>query len=170
VPVIQILAVVGLMQSLQGMNSGILQACDRAGTLLRCAILTMILSLVAFAVAIGMEWGIIGVAAAYAIASCIAEPYYAWQTMRTIDVSVLSYMRKLAGIVAAALGMAACVLAARFLLLPEDLPAAARLAVLVVVGALTYVPLWAWRAPEVLAEFRGVVRRRTVVQPAPAGT
>ena len=48
-PVIQILAVVGLMQSLQGMNSGILQACDRAGTLLRCAILTVILSLVAFA-------------------------------------------------------------------------------------------------------------------------
>jgi O-antigen/teichoic acid export membrane protein len=167
VPVIQILAVVGLMQSLQGMNSGILQACDRAGVLLRCAILTVILSLIAFAV--GMEWGIVGVAAAYAVASCIAEPYYAWQTMRTIDVSVRAYLGNLAGVAAATAGMAACVLGAR-LLLPEDMPAAARLAILVAVGALAYLPLWAWRAPEVLAELRGVVRRRTRVQPAPVGT
>jgi O-antigen/teichoic acid export membrane protein len=166
VPVIQILAVVGLMQSLQGMNSGILQACDRAGTLLRCAILTVILSLAAFA--IGIEWEIVGVAAAYAIASCIAEPYYAWQTMRTIGVPVGAYLRNLAGVVAATAGMAACVAATRELLLPADLPAGARLAILVAVGALSYLPLWAWRAPEVLAEFRGVVRRRGRVQPAPA--
>jgi O-antigen/teichoic acid export membrane protein len=166
VPVIQILAVVGLMQSLQGMNSGILQACDRAGLLLRCAILTVVLSLFAFAV--GMEWGIVGVAVAYAIASCIAEPYYAWQTMRTIGVGAGAYLRNLAGVVAATAGMAACVAATKVLLLPESLPAAARLAILVAVGALSYLPLWAWRAPEVLAEFRGVMRRRGRVQPAPA--
>jgi O-antigen/teichoic acid export membrane protein len=169
IPVIQILAVVGLMQSLQGMNSGILQACDRAGTLLRCAIFTVVLSLVAFAV--GIQWEtIVGVAAAYAIASCIAEPYYAWQTMRTIGVPVAAYLRNLQGVTAATLGMAACVLATRELLLPDGLPAAARLAILVAVGAVSYLPLWAWRAPEVLAEFRGVVRRRGRVQPAPAGT
>jgi O-antigen/teichoic acid export membrane protein len=168
VPVIQILAVVGLMQSLQGMNSGILQACDRAGTLLRCAILTVVLSLLAFAV--GMAWGIVGVAAAYAIASCIAEPYYAWQTMRTIGVGNVAYLRNLGGVAAATVGMAACVLATRELLLPESLPAGARLAIMVAVGTLSYLPLWAWRAPEVLAEFRGVLRRRGGVQPAPAGT
>jgi O-antigen/teichoic acid export membrane protein len=166
VPVIQILAVVGLMQSLQGMNSGILQACNRAGLLLRCAILTVILSLVAFA--IGMQWGIVGVAAAYAIASCIAEPYYAWQTMRTIGVTARAYVHNLAGVVAATAGMAACVGATRELLLPEGMPTAARLAILVAVGALSYLPLWAWRAPEVLAEFRGVLRRRGRVQPATA--
>jgi O-antigen/teichoic acid export membrane protein len=166
VPVIQILAIVGLMQSLQGMNSGILQACDRTRTLLRCAILTVVLSLVAFAV--GMQWGIVGVAAGYAIASCIAEPYYAWRTMRVLGVPVTAYLRNLGGVTAAAAGMAACVLATRLLLLPDDLPDAARLAILIAVGALAYVPLWAWRAPEVLAELRGLLRRRAGAQPAPA--
>jgi O-antigen/teichoic acid export membrane protein len=159
IPVIQILAWVGLLQSLQGMNSGILQACDRAGTLLRCAIITVIASLVAFAV--GMQWGIVGVAAAYAVASTFTEPYYAWQTMRTIGVGAGEYVRNLGGVVAATLAMAACVLATRMLILPEDVADAARLAILASVGALAYVPLWAWWAPEVLAELRGLVRRRT---------
>jgi hypothetical protein len=114
-----------------------------------------------------MQWGIVGVAVAYAIASSVAEPYYAWQTMRTVEVSIRAYLRNLAGVAAATLGMAACVLATR-LLLPEAMPAAARLAILVLVGALAYVPLWAWRAPEVLAELRGLARRRARVEPVPS--
>jgi O-antigen/teichoic acid export membrane protein len=167
VPVIQILAWVGLMQSLQGMNSSILQACDRTGLLLRCAIVTVVASVIAFAV--GVQWGIVGVAAGYCIASSFAEPYYAWQTMRTIGVPVRAYLASLAGIAGAALAMGACVLATRELLLPEGLPDGLRLAILIAVGAASYLPLWAWRAPEIVADVRGVLRRRRgTAQPVPA--
>jgi O-antigen/teichoic acid export membrane protein len=157
VPVIQILAWVGLLQCMQRFNSSILQARDRTRTLVLCAAVTLAASVVAFA--IGLQWGIVGVATAYAISSTLAEPYYAWRTMRTVGVSVRRYLANLAGIVVAALVMGACVLGTRLLVLPEDLPAGARLAILVAVGVLTFVPVWAWRAPTVVAELRGLRRR-----------
>jgi O-antigen/teichoic acid export membrane protein len=167
IPVIQILAWVGLMQSLQGLNSAIMQARDRTATLLRCAIFTVGASLVAFAV--GLQWGIVGVAAAYAIASTFTEPVYAWCTIRTLGIPVSSYFRNLAGVVAAALGMGACVLAVRWFVLPDDMADALRLGAMILTGLAVYLPLWAWRAPEVLAELRGVVaQRRGGVQPVPA--
>jgi len=51
--------------------------------------------------------------------------------------------------------------------LPEPVPAAVglpggpRLAVLVVIGASTYVGLLAWRSSDLLAELRTTIRRRT---------
>jgi O-antigen/teichoic acid export membrane protein len=163
IPVIQILAWVGLLQSMQRFNSSVLQSRDRTRTMLFCSIVTLVASLTAFSV--GLQWGVVGVAAAYAISSTVVEPYYAWRTMRTVGVSVRRYLANLAGVAEATIGMIACLLAVRALLLPEGMPEAARLAILVLAGALSYLPLWAWRAPEVVAEVRGLVRRRRRIQP-----
>jgi O-antigen/teichoic acid export membrane protein len=163
IPVIQILAWVGLLQSMQRFNSSVLQSRDRTRTMLFCSIVTLVVSLTAFTV--GLQWGVVGVAAAYAISSTVAEPYYAWRTMKTVGVSIRRYLTNLAGVAEATLGMVACLLAVRALLLPDDMHDAARLAILVLAGALSYLPLWAWRAPEVVAEVRGLVRRRRRLQP-----
>jgi O-antigen/teichoic acid export membrane protein len=159
IPVIQILAWVGLMQSLQQLNSSILQARDRTGDLLRYSVIVLVASLTAFAV--GLQWGIVGVAAAYAISSTLVEPYYAWLTMRALGLGVGEYLRHLAGVATAALGMVAVVAGLRALLLEEGVPAGASLAILVAAGALTFLPLCAWRAPEVLAELRALRQRRS---------
>jgi O-antigen/teichoic acid export membrane protein len=165
VPVIQILAWVGLLQGMQRFNSAILQACDRTRTLLRCSLVTVAASIVAFV--IGMQWGIVGVAAAYAVASTFVEPYYGWCTMRATHVPVAEYLRNLRGVAAATAGMCAAVLVARGLL-PADLPALPRLVTLIGVGVLAYLPLCAWRAPELLDEISAVAgRRRARVRPAP---
>jgi hypothetical protein len=82
-----------------------------------------------------------------------------------VGVSVRRYLANLTGVAEATLGMVACLLAVRALLLPEGMPAAARLAILVLAGALSYLPLWAWRAPEVVAEVRGLARRRRRLPP-----
>jgi O-antigen/teichoic acid export membrane protein len=158
VPVIQILAWVGLMQSLQQLNSSILQARDRTGDLLRYSVIVLVASLTAFGV--GIQWGIVGVAAAYAVSSTIVEPYYAWLTMRALDVRLGAYLRHLSGVATAALGMVAVVAGLRWMLLEEGVPAGARLALLVACGALTFGVLCAWRAPEVLSELRVLRRRR----------
>ena len=69
--VIQILAGVGSLNSLQTLNSVILQARDRAGTRLCYMALFLVLHVSAFA--LGLQWGIVGVAACYAVSSAIVE-------------------------------------------------------------------------------------------------
>ena len=162
-PVIRLLAWVGLLQSLGTLNSAILRARDRTGTLLRYAAIALVASLVGFTV--GLEWGIVGVAAGYAISSTFVEPLYAWLTARALGTSPLSLVRGLRGVFLAAALMAAGVLAAKVALLPADLHAAWRFVLLVVLGFALYVPLCAWLAPEVLAELKDIRRSRAARVP-----
>jgi O-antigen/teichoic acid export membrane protein len=168
VPVLQILAWVGLLQSLQRLNSSLLQACDRAGTLLRFSLVSFAASIAAFA--IGLRWGIVGVAACYAIANALLQPLYAWLTARTVGVSLGRYTASLAGVFQAALVMAACALTTRLLLVHEGAPAAATLAAVVLVGATTYVACCFWRAPQLIGEARDLFqgRRAAAMRAEPA--
>ena len=155
-PVVQVLAWVGLLQSLQSLNSSILQARDRTRTLLWYAFVALAASLVAFVA--GLHWGIVGVAAAYAITSSFVEPYYTHLTAKTLGTSAFSFLRALSGVVQASVAMFAAVLAAK-LLLAGELGDAALLLALIAVGAVVYVPLCAWRAPEVIDELRALRHR-----------
>jgi hypothetical protein len=114
VAVIQILAWVGMLQSLQGLNSSVLQARDRTGDLLKYGIVVCTASLTAFV--LGLQWGLIGVAVAYAISSTLVEPYYTWLTARALGISVFAFPRALAGVVQAVLGMAVAITLVRVLL------------------------------------------------------
>jgi O-antigen/teichoic acid export membrane protein len=158
VPIIQILAWVGLIQALQRLNGSVLQACDRAGLLLLFSMLVFVTSLVAFV--IGLQWGIVGVAVGYAVASAFLQPFYMWLTARTVGVGLWAAVRSLSGVLQASLLMLAAVLAARLLLVEQAVPAAIRLPVVVGVAILVYVPACIWRAPEVLAEVRALRGRR----------
>jgi O-antigen/teichoic acid export membrane protein len=168
-PVLQILAWVGLLQSLQRLNSSILQARDRTGQLLRYSVVVLAASLVAFAV--GLHWGIVGVALGYAISSTLVEPYYTWITGRAVGVSVWTFVRSLAGITQASVVMVAAVLAVRMVLTDAGLAAGPRLVICILVGCAVYVPLCVWREPAVVDEIRQLVRRPrarpAAVEPAP---
>jgi O-antigen/teichoic acid export membrane protein len=162
--VLQVLAWVGLLQSLQTLNSNILMALDRTSILMRYSVVFLAAHLCAFVV--GLHWGILGVASAYAISTSIVEPLYMWLTTRALGVPPLTVVRGLAGVVQATVPMAVAVLAARVALVQLDVAAAPRLALLVALGALLYVPLAAWRVPELFNELRR--RRRADVALAPA--
>ena len=165
-PVIQILAWVGLLQSLQRLNSSVLLACDRTATLLRYSIVVLAASVIAFVG--GLHWGIVGVATGYAISSTIVEPYYTWLTARVLELRLADFLRSLAGVAQATAGMAAVVLAAKAWLVPTDLPAGVRLLILVALGAAAYLALVAWRAPELRRDVRGLRRGRSAPAPQPA--
>jgi O-antigen/teichoic acid export membrane protein len=165
-PVIQILAWVGLLQSLQRLNSSVLQACDRTGALLRYSVIVLVASVVAFVV--GLSWGIVGVAVGYAVSSTIVEPYYTWLTARVLDLELTDFLRSLAGVAQATVGMAGALVAAKLWLISPDLPAGIRLLILVVLGAATYLALAAWRAPELRGDIRGLRRSRSAAAPQPA--
>jgi O-antigen/teichoic acid export membrane protein len=155
--VIQILAGVGLVQSLQTLNSNILQALDRTRTLFRYSIVFFVSHLVAFSV--GLTWGIVGVAACYAISSALVEPLYAWLTARALGISVWRFVVAFGGIVQASLAMLATLLGARIALAQADMPAGMRLVMLIALGALVYLVVGAWRAPAVRAEIASLGRR-----------
>jgi O-antigen/teichoic acid export membrane protein len=157
IPVVQILSWVGLLQSLQRMNSSILAARDRTQALLRYSVIVLVGSVCAFVV--GIQWGVVGVAAGYAISSTLVEPYYTWITLRSIEMPIATFLRSLRGVTEAALIMSAAVLALRLALLSTNVPMAARLSLCIVVGALVYVPACIWRSPELRQELEGLHRR-----------
>jgi O-antigen/teichoic acid export membrane protein len=158
VPVVQILAGIGIVQSLNAFNSSILMALDRTRTLFRYSLVFCIGNIGAFAA--GLPWGIVGVATAYAIASALIEPLYAWLAVRALGVSPRRFAGELAGIVEAAALMAGAVLVARLLLVHEGVPPAARVVVLVALGAAVYLPVCAWRTPGLAADVRRLRGRR----------
>lgn len=158
VRVLHILCWVGLLQALMGQNAGVLQALGKVTTLFRFAVVSGTATIAAYAV--GLKWGIIGVATAYAIVTTFLQPYYAWLTGRAIGVSPLRFVAGLRGVLEASAVMAAGVGAVKLALLALDIPEAVRLATEVTVGVALFVPLCTWRAPLVIEELRGVWRER----------
>jgi O-antigen/teichoic acid export membrane protein len=166
IPVIQILAWVGMLQSLQRLNSSILAARDEAHVLFRYSVIVLAVTLGAFVA--GLPWGVVGVAAAYAIVSTGLEPYYTALTARALGVSVLDFVRALSGVAQAAVAMTAVVALVRLALVQAGTTAPIRLGLCIAVGVLVYVPLCLWRAPEVLEEIRDLWARRREGRVGPA--
>ena len=164
--VLQILAWVAIIQFAAAETSTLMQAIGRAGIVLRFSVVSAILGVAGFAV--GVHWGIIGVAVGYAITNTLVVPFYVAIGGRAVDVSLGRYCRVLSGVAQAAIAMALIVLGLRFALL-DQLSAGPRLVVLIVVGIAVYPPLCRWRAPEVAQEIRRVRASRRGEPGAPRG-
>lgn len=161
--VIQILAVVGIVQSLQTLNGEVLLALGRAGTLFRFTMLWFAGSVGAFA--LGVQWGIVGVAACFAVATLLIEPVRTYLTTRALGISIWRFVGSLTGVVQATGLMAAAVFTARQLLIAAGVPAGPRLVLLVVLGGGVYVASCLWRAPEISGELRSALGRRRSAPP-----
>jgi O-antigen/teichoic acid export membrane protein len=158
VPIIQVLAWVGLLQSLQSLNSSILQARDRTRTLLRYSIIALAASLVGFVA--GLHWGVVGVAVGYAIVSTVVEPYYTVLTARSLGAAPSLFFTNLRGVAESTLFMGACVLLVRTGLIAGGVPAAARLAILILLGVVVYSGIAWWRAADLVSDLKDVMRSR----------
>lgn len=168
VPVLQILAWVGLLQSLQALDTGILEARGRTKTIFWFTVVYFAMHLTAFV--IGLQWGIVGVAAGYAVTTTLVEPVYCRLTAGALDIGAMRFWRALSGVAQAAAVMLAVLLVLRFAVLPGDLSDLATLVILVAAGVATYLPVLAWRAPEVVADAREVLgRARSGLRAARAG-
>jgi O-antigen/teichoic acid export membrane protein len=169
VPVIQILCWVGLQQALQSLNASAMLAIGRARTLFRYTIVFFVAHLAAFA--LGLNWGIVGVAVCYAVSTTLVEPLYFWLTARAVGVSPWVVLRALSGVVQASVAMLGVVLVARGALVYVGTTPLERLGVLIPLGAAIFAFACAWRAPEVLEEVRELRRRRDqrrTITPAPS--
>jgi O-antigen/teichoic acid export membrane protein len=157
VAVIQILAGVGIIQSLQTLTGEVLLALNRAGTLLAFTALWFAATVGAFV--LGLHWGILGVATCYAAATVLLEPIRAYAATRALGIGLFRFVGAFGGVAQATTLMGVVVLGTRMALVAAGLPALPRLLALMLVGALSYVLGCAWRAPEVTAELRGAIGR-----------
>ena len=157
-PVIQILAWVGLIQSLQTLSGEVLLALNRSGTLLRFTMLWFAGSVVALV--LGLRWGIVGVASCYLALTLLIEPLRTYLTTSALGISFWRFPSSLFGVAQAAAVMAAIVLPVQAALTTSAVPTAVRLALLVLLGAVVYVVACLWRAPEVMLEVRDALGRR----------
>lgn len=157
VPVLQILCWVGFVTAVQWQIAVVLQALDRNAWGFRFTLVATAVTITAYA--IGVQWGIIGVAVASAIASTVLAPYYLSLPLRATGVRPLAFLGAISGVLEASVVMGVTLLALRELAL-ESLSPAPRLAILVAVGIAVYVPLASWRVPEAVEEVRAL-RRRT---------
>jgi O-antigen/teichoic acid export membrane protein len=169
-PIIQVLAWVGMITALQSMNSDVFMARDRTKLMFHFSLVFVPLHIVAFAV--GAHWGVLGVAIGYAISSTLLEPWLTVMAARVLGVSPMVFVRAIAGVFQATAVMVAVLLAARVAMLDAGLPAGARLVALAALGMAVYVPLCAWRSPELRHDVQTLLgrylRRRVPAQPAEA--
>jgi PST family polysaccharide transporter len=169
--VIQVLACVGMVQSLQTLAAEVLLALGRASWLLRFTMAWFVCSLGAFAV--GLQWGLLGVATCYAITTVLIEPIRLYVTARALGTPFSRFVSSLNGVAQATVLMAAVVLAARAILVAAGAPSLARLVLLVLLGTLAYGAAFVWRAPDVTVDIRRGLRRRSIpvgrAEPVEAG-
>jgi O-antigen/teichoic acid export membrane protein len=170
--VIQILAIVGLIQSVQTLSGDILLARGRADWLFRFTVVWFVLTIGAFA--LGVQWGIVGVAACYAAVTVLVEPLRTVLACRALGIGALRIVAALREVADAAIIMGLAVLATRVGLAVIGVTPAVRLVSCVVVGGLVYLGACLWRAPSVTGEIRRLVSRRRAAptpssRPASAG-
>jgi PST family polysaccharide transporter len=135
IPLIKILALVGMVESISATEGAIYQAKGRTDVMFRWGVGAGLLTAVGFGV--GLRWGVLGVAAAYAIVTFgLMIPSFAIP-FRLIGMRLAPFAAALARPLAASLLMAVTVLAVRSVLTGWSPPAA--LLVLVATGAAAYV-------------------------------
>ncbi len=147
VPVIRVLAWVGLILVLESLNASILLARGRSGLFFAWTLVSLAGALTAFL--IGLPWELVGVALAFAVSTTVLFPIYVAITARVLAVSAWGYFRNLTGVATATTVMLATTLAVQWALSTAELGDALQLCLVVLVGAATYVPLCLWRVPGV---------------------
>jgi O-antigen/teichoic acid export membrane protein len=158
IPVLQLLCIAGLAQSLQTLNHSMLQALNRAGALLAFMIFSATLTVSAFA--IGLHWGVVGVAAGFAAARTIVLPVFTTIVSRAAQTPVLGFVAAVRPALEVSAAMGALALALRLGLEEASVPAGLRLAAVIAFGAAIYPILLAWRRRVLVREIWRIVRRR----------
>jgi O-antigen/teichoic acid export membrane protein len=158
IPVLQFLSLAGVSQSVQSLNWPTMQSLGRAGTSLRLRLFSVPLTIFAFAA--GLHWGVVGVAALYALARVITLLVSVFVTCRAIGFPLRRFAERIGGVAGHCIAMTLVVYAARIGLIDAGLSQAPRLFLLVLIGMVVYGGIISWRDPGLVRELRGLVSRR----------
>jgi O-antigen/teichoic acid export membrane protein len=138
IPVMQVLALVGIPHAMTYFNKAVVNAAGRPDLSLRVAILTGVVNVVGFALVV--HWGILAVAASYVVCSYLLTPVSVWSVTRVLDIEVNRYLRLFVAPLASGLVMVLLLTVAKAAL-PDHLTGVALLAALLLLAATVYLVL-----------------------------
>lgn len=157
VPVLQILCAVAAIQSLATLGHRILTALDRTRTILIFTIVECAATIPAFA--IGLHWGIVGVATCYSIVTIPLYLGFLGLTVRALPISVMRVLQGLGGVLLATTAMVAACLPARLLLVGEGAAPWLRLTGVAFLGIVVFGVAIAIVQPALIGELRALRRK-----------
>jgi O-antigen/teichoic acid export membrane protein len=92
IPVLQVLAIAGIFQSVSFFKSSVFVAMGRPSWSLWLSCLTVVLNLLGFAIAV--RWGIVAVAAAFVIRGYLVFPVGQWAVSRLLHTPLFTYLKQ----------------------------------------------------------------------------
>lgn len=158
IPVLQLLSLAGVAQSFQSLNWSVLQAVGQPGRLLRFMAFSSAITVGGFA--LGLFWGVLGVAGLFAVARTVVAVVYTRITCRTVDLTTGAFLRSVAGACVLSLTMAVAAYAARIGMLHAGGGTVLRLLIVVIVGITVYAALLIVFAKDLISETRAAIRGR----------
>ena len=154
IPIIQILALSGILQTINPFNTAIIAAMGKPLWSLKINVMNSICNVVAFALVV--QWGVITVAAAYVICSYLFLPIYLWAVRELIYIKAAIYFRQFTAPLIASLAMVAVVLGTQDSL-GNFVGTQALLAICIVIGTLVYTLLIMLLAPKLFQQVLNLV-------------
>jgi O-antigen/teichoic acid export membrane protein len=152
VPVLQLLAVVAFAQCIALLGERVLAAIDRTHVIFRFSVVECALTVAAFAV--GLQWGIVGVALCYLAVSVPLQTAFIALTARSVRASVFAFAHSIRGVALATAVMVSGCLALRETLAQTHIGAPLRLVLVIAAGVLVYTAACSLLEPELMREIR----------------
>jgi O-antigen/teichoic acid export membrane protein len=135
IPVMQVLAFIGIVHSVAFLDGAVLTALGRPSVVAKLTALNAATNVVAFLIAV--HWGILGVAFAYVVRAYLVQPLSFLAVRRLIQIEVKAYLYQYRGPAFSTLPMAAVMIALRDSL-PPAIGDGFTLATSILAGLLTY--------------------------------
>lgn len=114
IPVMQILALVGILQSVSYFTTSTIVAMGKPDWRLMLIALYCVTNLIAFALV--LRWGIVYIAAAYVIRAYLFSPLPVWMLYKLIRINISTYLRQFVAPLLGSLAMVTCILGVKYLL------------------------------------------------------
>ena len=151
VPVIQVLALVGMLESVYYFNANVIMAMGKPSWRLKVNILNAIMNLIAFSIAV--RWGIVAVAAAYVIRAYLLSPLPLYLVKKLIGIEFRAYIEKLIPQVVSGIFMAVALVYMRAALGESDFLLFASVGFLLLGGVVAYGVSLFFISPDLLKKF-----------------
>lgn len=154
VPVLQVLALVGIFRSLSRFKGAVFMAVGQPEWRVKLGLLSSSLNFIGFAIAV--RWGIVAVSIAYLVRACVMFPVVQFVLSRLIQVSIFKYLRQAIAPLAASLVMSASLMLLGHALSRFDIRL--QLAIAVIAGSVIYISTLCLFAPQTVKEAIAIVQ------------
>lgn len=136
IPVMQILSLIGILQSVLYFNGSVIKASGKPSWQLGIMFVNAVCSVIGFFLA--LQWGIVAVAASFVIVGYCLAPISYLAVRRLIQIDFVTYLAQFRAPLLSSLTMVLVIMGLKVLLRDHGLHPYIQLAIFVVAGALTY--------------------------------